>query len=198
MIDTQSQLKSAFPTQPPPYSGYIWWQKRSSGLYATHVTNSYRRDGKVYHDGDYLGKVIDRDECLFYHRKKGFFNFSLENGYIPRPDLTISGISQERVTLRYGDIWVFDQIIKKSTLISIFTEIVPDESDTLLTLVANKLSNPNQPYDNVAHWYDRSYAQIIYPKAIISSCGISRFLHKLGQDYSYMLFYINYLNFIYS
>ncbi|MDR2368110.1 MAG: transposase, partial [Deltaproteobacteria bacterium] len=194
MTESPNQFKQTFPTEPPPYPGHIRFQKRKNGLYASHVKNTYKRNRKVYHDYDYLGKVIDQENLLFYHTKKGFFNFSLEKGYIPRPDLSLKIYSSERESLRYGDIWVFDDIITKSGLLSVFKIVTPGDTDTLLTLVAYKLSNPGQPFDNIAHWYDRSFAQIKYPNAIVSSSDISKYLHKLGQDLNHQDFTVHYLN----
>jgi hypothetical protein len=197
MIETTlNQPSPTFPNLPPPYSGYISWLKRNHVLYAAHVKSTYKKDGKVYHESDYLGKVIDKNDNLFYHTDKGFYHFTLENGYIPRPDLSIVPSRPQNVTLRYGDFWILDEIIKRYSLDSVLNKITPDETDTLLTLLAYKLSTKGEPYDLLSNWYDRSYCKIHYPNPIISSGGISKYLQRLGQDYSYRAFYTNYLNYI--
>jgi hypothetical protein len=199
MIETTlNQPSPTFPNLPPPYPGYISWLKRPHGLYASHVKSTYKKDGKFYHESDYLGKVIDKIDNLFYHTDKGFYHFTLENGYIPRPDLSIVPSRQQNVTLRYGDFWIVDEIIKRYALFSVLNKVTPDETDTLLTLIAYKLSTNGGPYDLVSNWYERSYGKIHYPNPIISSGGISKYLQRLGQDYSYRAFYINYLNYLRS
>ncbi|MDR2456877.1 MAG: transposase [Clostridiales Family XIII bacterium] len=182
--------------QPGPLPGHVAFITRAGLLYATYSERTYIENGKVYHVSHYLGKVIDKKEHLFYHTEYGYFNFTTEKGYIPRPDIIFSSPHRERVSLRYGDIWVFDEIIRKFNLLSLFEKVTPKYINTLLTLVVNRLSNPCSPYDSLANWYDRSFAQILYPNATVSLSGIQKYLELLGQDNNYKDFSISYFNYM--
>ncbi|MDR0571806.1 MAG: transposase [Rickettsiales bacterium] len=193
--DTKQSLP-VFPTEPPPYKGRIRLKKSGAKLYALHDKGSYRLNGKVYHDEDYLGSIIDDSNNLYYNDEKGFFNFTLAAGYTPRPELSKINVRPEKVSLVYGDIWVFNEIIKSSKLISVLNAITSHDADTLFTLIANKLACPGQPSDEVANWYESSFAKVCYPDAVVSSSGISTFLNWLGQDYNYRTFTANYLQYL--
>jgi hypothetical protein len=61
--------------------GYISFEKKPYGVYGRYFKNTYTKDGKVYHENEWLGKVINPKLGLFFSRARGYFTFSLENGY---------------------------------------------------------------------------------------------------------------------
>ena len=180
-----------------PLSGQIRFSTRSDIEYAYYESRGFRREGKVYHDSIYLGRVISKTQSLFFNNTLNFFNFTLDTGFVSRPDLTKVS-APESLRLRFGDVWVYDDILKKSNLNDVISNISPSDSDTLHSLIIFRLSNPEAAYNNASCWFDRSYARILYPNASLSSSSISLMLDKLGDDHFYREFTSLYINYLYK
>ena len=161
--------------------------KKSNGkLYATFCPADRRHGGK----DEYLGVVINKDEGLFYHRDKGYFHFTVEGGRVPLGsgeteylELTRHGVKEERkhLILDFGDAWFLDQVLESSGLKELFAGVLPEESDTLLSLIAFKLLD-SDANSYAGRWLAGSYAQYLYPKAALASPRISEFMGRLGRE----------------
>ena len=161
--------------------------KKSDGkLYATFCPADRRHGGK----DEYLGVVINKDEGLFYHRDKGYFHFTVEGGRVPLDsgeteylELTRHGVKEERkhLILDFGDAWFLDQVLESSGLKELFAGVLPEESDTLLSLIAFKLLD-SDANSYAGRWLAGSYAQYLYPKAALASPRISEFMGRLGRE----------------
>jgi hypothetical protein len=176
--------------------GCIYFYTKGRSEYANYETYIYDADCNKEHSKEYLGKVIKREEYLFYNYEKGFFNFTLEKGYTLRPDLDIDNDLHESLRLRYGDIWVYEEILRTTGLYKITNSLISDYHDTLNALLAFRLCYPEASYCYAENWYDRSFAKVIYPKAALSSSSISKFLAKIGDEFYYRDFTSLYLSFI--
>jgi hypothetical protein len=125
----------------------------------------------------------------------GHFNFSLERGLIPRYDLDIE-MRPASSRLRYGDLWVYQDILRSTGFDKVLDNLMPQYRDTLHSLVAFKVIDSHVPYNEAFVWYDESFARLCYPKAAISSGSVSRFLELFGQEEIYRQFTSLYLSFI--
>jgi hypothetical protein len=177
--------------------GYISVEKKESGSYATYYKNTYAKGRKILHDSDYLGKVINLEQGLFFSRVRGYFTFNLTDGYgVPDRLITpeISQLSKIKV-LRFGDIWMVDQIMKQTGLNEVLDNLVPSAADTVKSLVAFRLID-SSGYDRAEEWYRTSYARILYPEAIVTSSMTSKYHAMLGKEETYQNFFASYLSII--
>jgi hypothetical protein len=121
-------------------------------------------------------------------------NFSLERGIVQRNDLTVIGKSTS-LHLNFGDVWLYNEILRQSGFGDVIQCLIPRRSDTLNSLLIFRLSE-NAPFCYAQKWYDKSYANVQYPNAAVSSHSISTFLEELGSEYNYREFTSKYLNFL--
>jgi hypothetical protein len=57
--------------------------------------------------------------------KLGVYEFTLYNGYKPRPEYQYGLYRTEKYQLQYGNIWVYEEILAKSSFGSIINNIDP-------------------------------------------------------------------------
>ncbi|MDR2353749.1 MAG: hypothetical protein LBF22_11480 [Deltaproteobacteria bacterium] len=111
----------------------------------------------------YLGKVVNQEKGLFFRPGIGNFSFTIENGFYlidsnNEPSLPNSPVSSPAsVSLHFGDVWMLDQIFKKTGLDKVIENLFPKFADTLKSLVAFRLIK-NQAYVHTEDWFQRSYA----------------------------------------
>ena len=155
--------------------------------YATYCPANRRHGG---HD-EYLGVVIDKTNGIFYHRKHGYFRFTVENG---RNDLESSEIEYMLLAKKgkpqkngkilcvdFGDSWFLDKVLTISKLKDVFATVMPAETDTLLSLISFKLLD-NGTNSFAEHWRIGNYSKYLYPKAHLESQRISEFMERLGNE----------------
>jgi hypothetical protein len=162
--------------------GCFRYHKRASGLFCTYYGVHHTAKDDSQRSSEYLGKVIEKDNHIFYNNKWGFFKFSIENGY-EQLNNNFSVVQEGAIdfcNLRYGDIWLLTDLYNSSQFESVITSISPFDSDTLHALIAYKLSTGDNAFVNVEGWFQRSYAKILYPNAALSSGSISTFLKRFG------------------
>jgi hypothetical protein len=168
---------------------YIRYQtKKSDGKqYATYCPSDRRHGGKDI----YLGVVINEDEGIFYNRNSGYFRFTVVDGRTPlNPDeaeyITLTkrygeAKNKKQLILDFGDAWFLDHILETSDLKKLFVGVLAKDSDTLLSLLAFKLLDSNAN-SYAERWFAGSYAQYLYPKAVLASPRISEFMERLGKE----------------
>ena len=88
--------------------------------------------------------------------------------------------SGKHLILDFGDAWFLNQVMVESGLKELFRNVLSDESDTLLSLVAFKLLDSNAN-SYAQRWLIGSYAQYLYPKAKLESPRISEFMERLAR-----------------
>jgi hypothetical protein len=184
--------------------GYISWDQRSSGVYGIYCKDCYQAktsDGKSgrFHHTEYLGKVIDRNAGIFSNRKRGIFKFTLENGFeeVANPEFYVLTKPPE-VNLQFGGTWVLDEILKQFGLKQVIDSLSIDdvEKDTLYSLVSFKTFAKDWPYKMTNDWYFADYSSILYPKAVLYSQSIGRFLKKIGREEIFREFFREYLKIV--
>jgi hypothetical protein len=183
-----------YSTQP---LGCIVYDVKANGVYAKHLKYYTDGDGILQRRQDYLGKVIDKDSGLLYNKDRGYFYFSIENGIESASiecDPKVFKVPQH-VTLGFGDVWMVDQILKQTGLDNVLDNLVPNERDTLKSLVSFRVLEA-EPYSYISSWYNKSYAKILYPEAKVDSPRISEFHVTLGSDLIYKQFFDLYLDII--
>jgi hypothetical protein len=197
MTNAQALLELASnDCQLQPLPGFIHIDEKDSGSYAVYCKSTIVKNGKVYHEREYLGKVIDKEKGLFYNRQRGYFTFNLNDGYGEPNALDISAYSiPQNLVLHFGDVWMADQILKQIGLDKILDNLIPNAANTVKSLVAFRLLDSNG-YDGAEEWYRTSYARVLYPGAIVTSSMTSKYIAKLGQEDICRAFFDSYLSLI--
>jgi hypothetical protein len=179
----------------PPLPGFIGYAVKPSGVYAKYVKNTFVINGSVYHDSEYLGKVLNKELGVFQNRSRGIFSFSLEHGYgIPSAEYYASELNlPDKIVLNFGDIWMVDQIMNEIGFHNVIENLIPSKSDTLKALICYRLLSP-YAYQYATNWFQKSYARILYPLANLASPRISELLSELGTLEIHKQFFQSYLS----
>jgi hypothetical protein len=183
----------------PPLQGRIEYINRPSGCYGVYISGTFCKEGRVYHDKIYLGKVENQINNIYYSKKYDrYFRFTLKNGFDELNDhknIQLTSIPKNYY-LNFGDIWMIDQTYKQTGLESVLNNLSPESADSLKALVAYRLLTNNDVYYHAEEWYRKSYANKIYPKACLELPKISEIHMILGQEENYRKFFDSYLNLI--
>ncbi|MDR0696558.1 MAG: transposase [Christensenellaceae bacterium] len=168
--------------------------------YAVFLPADRRHGGKDL----YLGITVDKKNQIFYNRRIGYYKFTIEDGIQPvDPDIIeYYEILKKRnkiqmsapLVLDYGDVWLFNELITQTGIKSVFKEVLSNESDTLLALIAFKILDTNANC-YAERWYSTSLARFLYPNAKLDSPRISEFLERLGTVESKQAFFNHYVPF---
>jgi hypothetical protein len=187
----------------PPLQGFIGYETKKYGMYAKYMVNTYVKNGKVYHDSVYLGKVINKERGVFWSRVRGYFKFTLENGFEQvspedHPSASTKGLlsssnSPRSISLDFGDIWMIDSIMKGLKLDSVLENLIPEKANAIKALIGFKLIS-SKAYCEANGWYSESFAQILYQNAKLDSPRISELHAKLGTEELHRKFFQLYFN----
>ena len=148
-----------------------------------------------------LGRVIDEEKGIFKSRSRGVFKYSLENGFSdiedPQEYLACTYGSKIELILDFGAIYVFLQVLKEDGVLEVFKSVIPEKSDTLLTLILHDMltAEANQYAED---FWRTSYARIALPDAKLRSQRLSEFLAVLGEETVYRRFFDTYLSYVVS
>jgi hypothetical protein len=102
----------------------------------------------------------------------------------------------KRSALEFGNVWLIDEMMKKTGYISVLKNIIPDKTDKLLAYILFRLFNKQEPSCNAFSWYRGSYANILYPDADLDSPDISNLLFELGDNDVLDNFFHRHLNYL--
>ena len=181
--------------------------KANGAIYAT-VVESCRKGGKVGQNRlENLGRVINREKGIFKNRERGIFCYTLEKGaaevspeIIDSLDLNALPLktSQERLILDFGDSYMLDEYIKRIPIHGAINEILPDERDTLLSLLFYRILTDKKANCYAMTWWAGNYACMLFPKAQLASQRISEFLVRLGDEGVQRVFFSRYLDILYG
>jgi hypothetical protein len=193
-----NSAKSVENSLTPALAGTVVYDKKASGTYGKWLQYVSDEDGTVHRVQENLGKVIDKQLGIFLSKKRGYYSFTLENGFceVP-PDFNIQFEFKipQHLILEFGDIWMIDQSFRQIGLSTVLDELFPDFSDTLKALVSFRTLE-EKAYRYASIWYASSYASVLYPKAKLDSPRISEFHEVLGKEENYRKFFQAYLNLI--
>lgn len=181
---------------------YIHYDTKSNGAVYASVYESYRDGGKVKTRRlETLGRVLDKEKGIFQTRGNKIFQYTIENGrndnpeYYPEEELVPD---KEKLILDFGDTWFLRQYIMSLPFYSSIVNILPGESDTVLSLILFRLLTNRKASCHAKPWYEGNYAYIAYARADLTSQNISRVLSKLGEEEVQRSFLKDYLTSLYG
>lgn len=164
--------------------------------YAKDPGISYRTDkGVRKKDAVYLGRVIDKENHIFFNKKRGVFHYDEVNRTFSDADpayleLLKSDKLQHKRTrkpnppkliLDFGDSFFIDSLLKEIGYDSVLDSIGYENLDTLYSMVLYYIISESAN-SHALSWWEGSYASILYPNAQLDSRSISKFMRKLGQE----------------
>jgi hypothetical protein len=177
---------------------YLYKKKGKSATYCSFSPPNGKND-------IYCGTVVDFERKIFKHKGKivtfalgeGFKELDEENSEYLRLITSSSNVpsATPKLTLDFGDIFLFQHSVKTSGLAEVFRSAMPNDADTLLSLVAFKLLD-HSASSYAREWWEGSYASRIYPNAVLQSQRISEFFSELGQEANLRRFFEAYHKFL--
>lgn len=171
------------------------YQVKNGIEYAKVPGVSYRQNGKVRkRNVIYLGRVIDKEHHIFFNRERGIFSYDPDTGVYGAADETYvsdlkqDGRKKQKVLLDFGDSFFLDALINKIGYGDVLNSLPYRNKDTLRAMVQYYLLC-NHANDHAKIWYEGSYANILFPKANLTSQRITDFLGSLGRPESVSAFF---------
>lgn len=171
-------------------------------LYAKIPGKSVRKNGKIVKQGaKHLGKVIDKENNVFFNKERGVFTYDPETGEFGEADESYVSDAQpdkrkrQRTILDYGDAYFANQLIHQMGYDKVIDEISYKNKDTLYAMVAYYvISNAANCHANT--WYEGSFEIILYPKANLTAQRINDFMKSIGKSENVLKFFKNHMNWI--
>jgi len=156
--------------------------------YAKIPATSYREDGKVKKrdDGIYLGRVIDEENNVFFSSERGIFTYDPVSNVFGQADETyVKEIPDDqrkrpKICLDFGDSYFVNELITSCGYSNVINSIPYRNKDTLNAMVQYYILQ-DKANDHAGIWYDGSLAQLLFPKANLTSQRISDFLKSIGK-----------------
>lgn len=166
----------------------INFYKSRGQLYAKVPATSYREDGKVKkrNDGIYLGRVIDEEKHVFYSSGRGIFTYDPVANVFGQADETyVTDIPDDqrkrpKICLDFGDSYFVYELLQSCGYDSVINSLPYRNKDTLNAMIQYYILQ-DKANDYAGIWYDGSIAQLLYPKANLTSQRISDFLKSMGK-----------------
>lgn len=165
------------------------------GVEYASIYKAKRIDGKKTNDVEYLGRVINKEQGIYQNRTRGLFCYSFDKGYTSVPK-SIEPKGKEKLILDFGDVYLLDEILKLSGLRQVLESILPEDTDTLLALLAHRTLDMCTANRYTLEWWEGSYARILYPKAKLRSQRVSEFLSIIGEESCQRRFFHTYLSYL--
>jgi len=174
--------------------GFISYENKNNVLYATYCIA--KRTGKVKtNDTKYLGRVIDKERGIYKNRERGVFTFSLDSGFGISDDFT-PVLEREKLILDFGDSFLIREMLAKSGILDIVKEILPNRSDSVLSLLFYRILGTNCANIHADTWWEGTYTRILYPKAKLQSQRISELYKEIGEEQVQRKFFNGYLKLV--
>ena len=152
---------------------------------------SVRTGGTVSHEKQiYLGKVIDKDQLIFFKRKEGYFRFdptsqtflSIPDDEVPLTAPMLDGrLRPSNVIVTFGGSYFLHELITGIQYNDVLKRIVLKNPDTMYALLQFYLLC-GRPDCCALQWYQNSYARFLYPHANLAGQRISDFYVSFGSD----------------
>ena len=149
-----------------------------------------RVSGKKVNDPVYLGKIVNLEEGIFYSRQRGYFRYTIEDGF-DDCDLEVPA-DQERLILDFGPAFLLVQLLKREGYDRLFSGILEKKNDSLMALLLYRVLEKGGYY-LAEDWLSGSYASILFPKAQLQSQRVSELLRELGDEAVVRAFFMRYL-----
>jgi len=181
--------------------------KPNGAIYASVVESSRKGDKVEQKRLENLGLVIDQKKGIYKSREKGVFRYILGKGAFeidPKDMESLNlraiptQVTQEKLILDFGDSYVLDKYILGLSIREAIDVILPNERDTLMSLLFYRILTDKKANCNAQTWWDGNYACLLYPKAQIAGQRISEFLARLGGEGVQRAFFARYLGIVYG
>ena len=166
---------------------------------------SKRIDGKVSKDKQiYLGKVIDKENLIFYARNEGIFHFNLETlekeslpdekapAGIPLMD---KRLKSRNVIVEFGGSYFLHELIMGIEYNHVLETISLKVPDTMYGLLHYYILVNKADYQAFT-WYQNSFARFLYPRANLHSQRISEFYVSFGSDNNRRKFFTKHIEYL--
>jgi len=162
------------------------------------------RDGKTTRiEYTYLGRVVDMEKGIFFSKERQYFVFDICTGKYSKveeafePPKITDKRQYSRFALDFGDAYLLDQIFWKSGFWEVVDEIKWANKDTLHSMVLFYMVSQLSNKDAII-WYQGNIISMLYPKAHMTSEGISDFLEKIGREDSLQAYHKKYIQYVFE
>lgn len=167
--------------------------RRINGIEYGYLEESYRKDGRVCKKSlGCLGRVLDKERCIFRNRKYGVYRYELSTNTrsMPPADFVESkkdcasryrGELREKKILQFGDVYFLDSLLDLTGLRKCIEAAGTACTDLLTVMIFYYLIEDDAP-EYAEIWYRGSYAGELYPEARPSILRISSMLEALGNE----------------
>jgi hypothetical protein len=174
-------------------SSFIRTRVGKNGAVYAEIFRPMRRNGKKVNDPEYLGKAIDLDKGVFYSKKRGYFTYTLENGYGEwTPQAAPVGTPEEKLILEFGASYAILEFIKSLGYYEMLRNLAPRQPDSVLALIIFRIVR-HGANTAAGAWLSGTYASLALPGAKLQSQRISELLVEMGQEDSQRKFFSQYL-----
>ena len=181
---------------------YIQYITKSNGREYAALTSSTRDGKQVGHQYlNNLGLVIDKEKGIFRSRERGLFRYTLESGFSDLPEGYVREPrkdEKERLILDFGDSYFLWEYMKAQAFMPAFRAVLPDQSDTLFSLLFFRILTNKKACCHAETWYQGNYASLLFPQAKIRGQRISEFLAAVGEEDVQRGFFREYLSCLYK
>lgn len=164
------------------------YQRKGNYVYAKVPGESYRENGHVRkRNAVYLGRVIDKENNVFYNKERGVFTYDIETNTYADADPSYLGRLENdarrkpKLILDFGDAYFIDELLHLMHYDKVLDSIDYSNQDTLRAMVEYYILC-SQANSHAETWYEGSFASILYPKADLHSQRISKLLDFLGRE----------------
>ena len=176
---------------------HIHLTPEKKGVRYAEVYTPQRKAGKKINSPIYLGKVINLEKGIFFNRKRGYFRYTIEKGFetcdfdfVPN-EIALS-LAEKSSILDFGSAYLLWHVLHMMGFFDILCSLCPSQSDSLLALLFYRIQE-HGGYNMASEWLAGSYAQMLFPKAQLTSQRISELLKELGAEIVFRRFFSAYL-----
>ena len=150
-----------------------------------------RRTGQIF-----LGKVINKEQRIFWKRKEGYYVFNPETCTMEQPDpkfLPDRPVQQDGrkkgppVLVDFGDAYFLDRLLDEIGYRDVLKNVSCSNFDTLLSLISFYTLDCGVA-SRAEPWYRQNYASYLYPRANLHEQRISETLKTIGSPESFSQF----------
>ena len=183
---------------------YINYNTMNGIEYGT-ATTSVRR-GSTVGKGDriYLGRVIDKEKCIFKNKERGLFVYDVKTNtfnpvppdYIePKTKRKTKYPSRQNLVVSFGDIYLLNEFLNECGIMYAVDAIGYRNPDTIRALLAYYILTSHANC-HAEDWWELTYAKYLYPDAQLASQRISEALADLGSEEAKRNFFKEYFLFL--
>lgn len=189
--------------------------KRPELTYATLCTPQ-RVDGRKINNEQWLGRVIDQENNIFFNKKDGYYQLKNNNiieslsdtEFLRYKKLDIAAntkkgfvkkdkLEKNNLLINLGATFTIYEFIKANNFENLINYNSPQEHDSILSLILYRIVEENG-YNFAKEWWDNNYLKYKLPYAKLQSQRISELLAKIGSESFFRKFFRNYFTFLES